>query len=231
MKLHYLQHICFEDLGSIDHWAKKNDFSVTRTAFFNDEPLPHIDDIDWLIILGGPMNIYEDNSYPWLKEEKDFIKKAITQKKIVIGICLGAQLIADALGAKVTKGKYKEIGWFPVKLLCNKTLPLFPVNKDEFKTFHWHTDTFDIPTGANLLACSAACETQAFSYDNNRIIALQFHMELTREGIARLIDKEARELTSNKFIQNKQEILKNNALIEKNNKYMHELLSTVKKLH
>ncbi len=114
MRLHSLQHIPFEDLAHIEMWAQDKSHSVSRTLLFNNDPFPQVGEFDWLIILGGPMNIYEEKEYPWLKREKKFIAEAIAQQKVVLGICLGAQLVADCLGGKVIT--FKEIGWYPVRL-------------------------------------------------------------------------------------------------------------------
>lgn len=115
MKIHWIQHVPFEGLGSIETWSLKHGHCLSVTRFHQQDPLPRMDEFDWLIVMGGPMNVYEEVKYPWLSVEKDFIKKAIENKKVVIGICLGAQLIADALGSKVHAGGHKEIGWFPVR--------------------------------------------------------------------------------------------------------------------
>ena len=114
MRIHSLEHEPFEGLANIEVWAKSRGYSISRTLLFNNEELPDISDFDWLVIMGGSMNIYEEEKYPWLREEKDFIAEAIAAKKIVLGVCLGSQLAADVLGGRVSRNKYKEIGWFPV---------------------------------------------------------------------------------------------------------------------
>ncbi len=106
MRIHYLQHVPFEDLANIEVWAKEKGHSISVTRLYDDEEPPEIKDFDWLVILGGPMNIYEEKTYPWLIREKEFIGEAIAAKKIVLGICLGAQLIADVLGGKVTRNRF-----------------------------------------------------------------------------------------------------------------------------
>ena len=116
MNIHYLQHVPFEDLGSIKNWAKIRGHRVTATRFYRAEPLPFLDELDWLIIMGGPMNIYEEDKYPWLGHEKRFIEEVIKTDKVVLGICLGAQLIADVLGVRIYENIHKEIGWFPIQL-------------------------------------------------------------------------------------------------------------------
>jgi len=116
MRIHYLQHVPFEDLANIESWAKDRSHDLSRTLLFQEESPPKLNEFDWLIIMGGPMNIYEHDKYPWLVKEKEFIRQAIEEDKIVLGICLGDQLMADVLGGKVHRNDHREIGWFPVKL-------------------------------------------------------------------------------------------------------------------
>lgn len=139
MKIHYLQHVPFENLANIELWARSKNYTISKTLLFNNDALPKTSDFDWLIIMGGPMNIYEDKKYPWLLKEKKFIEKAIADKKIVLGICLGAQLIVDVLGGAVYKNNYKEIGWHPVSLTKGtKNSSVFGKLPDKFIAFHWH---------------------------------------------------------------------------------------------
>ena len=113
MKLHVLQHVPFEDVANIGVWAQEQGFTITTTHLYLNEPLPDPESFDVLVIMGGPMNIYQHSLYPWLVPEKQFIKTAIETQRIVLGVCLGAQLICAALGGQVTRNKYTEIGWFP----------------------------------------------------------------------------------------------------------------------
>jgi GMP synthase-like glutamine amidotransferase len=110
MKIRYLQHVPFEGPANIGEWARKKGHILTGTHLYNNEVVPSMDQFDWLIIMGGPMNIYEEKKYPWLQSEKQFIKEAIEHRKVVLGICLGAQLITDVLGGKVTSNPEGEIG-------------------------------------------------------------------------------------------------------------------------
>ncbi|MDO8724528.1 MAG: type 1 glutamine amidotransferase, partial [Candidatus Methanoperedens sp.] len=163
MRIHSLEHEPFEGLANIETWAKKKGHSITRTLLFNNEELPEISDFDWLFIMGGSMNIYEEDKYPWLKNEKSFIAQAIASKKIVLGVCLGSQLIADVLGGRVSRNKNKEIGWFPVQLTEeSKDSSIFNAFPEKFIAFHWHGDTFKIPRGARRIAQSVGCLNQAF---------------------------------------------------------------------
>lgn len=188
MRLHSLEHVPFEDPACIEPWAIEKKYAVTRTLLFENEDLPGLNDFDALFIMGGPMGVHDDDKYPWLIEEKRFIEKAVSADKIVIGICLGAQLIANVLGAKVYGNDHREIGWYPVRTLeAARDSLVFGTLPREFTAFHWHGDTFDIPAGAVRMAESNGCANQAFEY-NVKVIGLQFHLESTRESIEKLIE-------------------------------------------
>jgi GMP synthase (glutamine-hydrolysing) len=196
MKLHYLQHVPFEGLGIIEEWAKANSIPLSCTRLFANETLPDLGSFDWLVVMGGPMGIYDHGQHPWLVEEKRFIEAAINGGKTILGICLGAQLIADVLGARVYPGSQKEIGSFPIQR-APEAPPLIP---EKLITFHWHGDTFGLPAGATRLASSEVCTNQGFIY-NNRVVALQFHLETTPKSMDALIQNCANELTDAPFIQ------------------------------
>jgi GMP synthase (glutamine-hydrolysing) len=183
LRIHYFQHLLHEDLGSIENWVKMNGHTITCTRFFADDPIPSLDDIDWLIVMGGAMGVYDDDKFPWLRDEWAFIRRAIDAGKTVMGICLGAQLIAHALNARVYPGPAKEIGWLPVsKTVAGRDSLLLADMPDPFVVFQWHGDTFDLPEGAQWLAGSDAVAHQAFSYDD-RVLALQFHLEATAKSV------------------------------------------------
>ncbi|MEM9399617.1 MAG: type 1 glutamine amidotransferase [Verrucomicrobiota bacterium] len=205
MRLHYLQHVHFENMAYIEQWAKHENFTITCTEMFNNAKLPHIDSFEWLVIMGGPMNIYEYEQYPWLADEAHFIKQAIDKGKKVLGICLGAQLIAHALGAKVSQNKHHEIGWFPVertKDYYQREYDLPPLPK-KMTFYHWHGDTFSIPNKAIPLAASKACKNQAFFYPP-KTLALQFHPESTEESVHKLMESCGNDLPTDKpFVQSK----------------------------
>ncbi|MEJ2657989.1 MAG: type 1 glutamine amidotransferase [Desulfobacterales bacterium] len=225
MRLHYFQHVPFEGLGSIEPWANNMTYEITSTRFFTKDPFPNLDDIDWLVIMGGPMGIYEEEKYPWLLSEKKYIEQAIVNGKIVLGICLGAQLIADVLGAKVYPNIYKEIGWFPIQ----KTHDTFETRIADFlpeqiDAFHWHGDTFDIPLGAVHIAKSTACENQGFIYDN-QVVALQFHLETIEQSAKELVANCEDDLKKGPFIQPPEAILTNTSRFKKINALMGELLN------
>lgn len=207
MRLHYFQHVPFEGPASIEEWAKAKGWSLSPTRLFDGEPLPDVNDFDWLIIMGGPMNVDEEEKYPWLAQEKRFIEGAIKAGKVVLGICLGAQLIAAALGAKVFSNRYKEIGWFPIDLTHEaQTSLLLHFLPKRFTVFHWHGDTFDLPHGACRLAESEGCANQAFLY-GDRVLALQCHLESTKASVQDLIMYCGQELVAGPYIQTAESIL------------------------
>ena len=193
MKIHWLQHVPFEGLGCIEPWLVEVRHVVACTRFWAGDRLPDAESVDGLIVMGGPMGVYDEAIHPWLAEEKAFIKQIIVQNKPVLGICLGAQLIAEVLGAKVGKNKQREIGFFSLA----GDGKIFP---PEFTAFHWHGDTFGIPDGAVHLAASAACGNQAFIYKDN-VLGLQFHLETTEESLLALCKNCADEITNGSSIQ------------------------------
>ncbi len=201
MRLHYFQHVPFEDLGSIKDWALNKNMEITSTRFYKGETPPEPEEYDWLVVMGGPMGIYDYELYPWLKSEKRAIRKAIKDNKTILGICLGAQLISDVLGSQVTQNPEKEIGWFPI--IKNEKADQSPIAAflpQETIAFHWHGDTFPIPEGAVPLASSEACKNQGFIY-NDRIVGLQFHLESIPKSVQLLIDNCRNELVKAPFIQ------------------------------
>ncbi|MBX7218896.1 MAG: type 1 glutamine amidotransferase [Blastocatellia bacterium] len=207
MRLHSLQHVPFEDLAAISAWTARQHHSVSVTHLFHHEPLPQVTDFDLLVVLGGPMNVSDEAEFPWLREEKRFIEEAIQAEKKILGICLGSQLLADVLGARVFRNEHKEIGWFPVELTqAAQTAPLFADFPPVFTPFHWHGDTFDLPSGATHIGQSPACRHQAFTYGNN-VVGLQFHLESTPVAVARMIDHERDDMTPGPYVQSETEIL------------------------
>jgi GMP synthase-like glutamine amidotransferase len=198
MKAHILQHVQFEDIGSIRSYLSALDAAVTYTRFHEHDALPNVDDLNLIIVMGGPMSANDESSLPWLRAEKVFIREAVQKEIPILGICLGAQLIANALGARVYPNVHKEIGWLPtVSTPCKEDCFRFP---EKFLAFHWHGETFDLPPGAVLLARSEACENQAFQI-GRRALGLQFHLETTPESLEAIINNCRRELTPGPHIQ------------------------------
>ncbi|TVR93219.1 MAG: amidotransferase [Spirochaetaceae bacterium] len=205
MRAHYLQHVPFEGLGSIEPWLTAAGYELSRTAFFEQQPLPSPADIDLLIVMGGPMSVNDEQLYPWLAAEKQFIGEAIRLGKSVLGICLGAQLIAAALGARVYPNGEKEIGWFPVQILDHGAMSALGPAATEL-VFHWHGETFDLPSGARLLAESTACTNQAFQLGPS-VIGLQFHLETTPQAAKDIVENSRDELVPARFVQSEAQIL------------------------
>lgn len=220
MNIHVLQHAEWETIGVIDKWLLEKGYTYTTTKLYNGENLPKYK-IDFLIVMGGPMGIFDDETYSWLKEERKFIKQAIYSDARVLGICLGSQFIAHALGAKVFAGKEKEIGFFDVKKSNNHNISnSFP---NVFEVFHWHGDTFETPNNAINLFSSELTKNQGFIY-NEKVVALQFHLEVGIEEIEGFIKNGESELEPSKYIQTKNEILNQNFNFYKPNSYLFNIL-------
>lgn len=195
MKAWIFQHEPFEEPFAILDWLEDNKFQVSYTHFYKNDPVPQLNELDWLVIMGGSISVNDEKEWPWLVEEKKFIRQCIDSGKMVVGICLGSQLIANALGSKVYRAKNKEIGWFPITNEQEKTgIP------SKIKVFHWHGETFDLPEGANLIASSKACKNQIFTHGNN-VLAMQCHLEMTPLAIAGMFDNCSDEIVHAPYIQ------------------------------
>lgn len=187
MRIHVLQHDAAEGPGLIAEWAAGQGRAVATTHLYRGEPLPDPAAIDALVVMGGPMNIYQDRDHPWLRAERTFIRAHVAADKPALGICLGAQFLADALGGRVMQNPQLEIGWFPVEFTAEARAQ-FSALPESLDVLHWHGDTFELPVGATRLATSAACANQGFLH--GRTLALQFHPEMTRDGAAALVAAE-----------------------------------------
>lgn len=229
MRIHVVQHVPFEDEAHIGAWAESEGFPVTRSALYRGDPLPGMEEIDLLAVMGGPMGVYDEKEFPWLVDEKRCIAAAIEAGKKVIGICLGAQLIAAVLGARVRANAHREIGWFPVVKAagCGDVSPadLFP---DSFMAFHWHGDTFELPAGARRWAGSGACPAQAFSL-GVRVMAFQFHLESTARSIENLIKHCRDDLTGGPWVQDEVTIRGTKELINKAHALMENVLDRLRR--
>jgi GMP synthase (glutamine-hydrolysing) len=204
MRILCLVHVPFEDAANVETWACMRGHSLRYAKLYRG---------DFLAVMGGTMNIYEHEDHPWLLNEKRFIRQAIDAGKKVLGVCLGAQLIADVLGGIVTKNRYPEIGWHTVQLTPQaRQYPLFGRSSDELTVFQWHGDTFALPPGAISLASSQACENQAFLYGSN-VLGLQFHLEYSQKSIMDMLTNCAEELVYSPYVQTADTIRQNLHLV------------------
>jgi GMP synthase-like glutamine amidotransferase len=176
VNINVLQHAAHEGPGEIEVWAHQHGHQVAVTHLYSGDALPSRDSFDLLVVMGGEMNIYQYRQWPWLKPERELIEAVLAAGKPVIGICLGAQLIADALGSRVTQNAKIELGWQPITFTpeARAFLPDLP---ETATVLHWHEDTFELPEGATRLATSAACSEQGYVIPG-KCLGLQFHMEV-----------------------------------------------------
>ena len=220
---HWLQHVSFEGLGSMKEWLKEGGHTLLCTRLWAGDALPPPESVTALIVMGGPMSIDDHDEYPWLPQEKDFLRKVAQRGTRILGICLGAQLLADVLGAEVRPNPEKEIGWFPVTRCNDVPASLEFALPQQLTVFHWHGDTFALPAEAVCLYGSEACANQAFLYKEH-VLGLQFHLETTRDSAATLIDNCRSELIVAPWIMSEQEMMADRERFAAINDTMHCLL-------
>ncbi len=221
MKVHVLQHVPFEGIGSMASWLADRGASVEYTRFFESGVLPEIDDLDLVISMGGPMSVNDEKTLPWLVQEKLFVRETVRRGIPTVGVCLGAQLIASALGARVYPNRQKEIGWFEIrKTNIDGDVFAFP---EKATVFHWHGETFDLPDGAVCLAKSEACDIQAFQIGKTAM-GLQFHLETTPESAAAIVENCREELVPGPYVQSEAALL---AAPESNYRQINRLMEKV----
>jgi len=230
MRLHYLQHVSSETPGSILLWAEQHGHTITHTLFHEDEVLPDLGAFDWLVIMGGPMNVYEEDRYPWLVQEKRFIGEAIATGKLVLGFCLGGQLIADVIGGKVTSNGRPELGWSSVHWTKEaRSSPLFSFFPESAVVFQWHSDEFSVlPPEAEVLAWSDRCAHQAFAF-RERVFGFQFHMENTADMIRNMAVECGDELDAAACGQSPAEWLEHPERIAQNHEWMSGFLDRLER--
>ena len=202
IRVEVFQHVPFEGLGSLESFFASAQAHVAHTRWFQGGKAPRQESFDLLVIMGGPMGVYDEAEFPWLKDEKRALKETLEAGKPVLGICLGAQLLAEVLGGVVTRNPYREIGWFPVERAApgsgsSWVSRYFP---ERFPTFHWHGDTFSIPSGATHLFRSEGCSNQGFVW-KERAVGLQFHPEIRPETIASWLENGQEELQPGPYVQ------------------------------
>jgi GMP synthase (glutamine-hydrolysing) len=206
MKIHYIMHADFETVGVIEDWAYARGYQLTGHKPYKGERLPSANDLDFLIIMGGPQSPLELEKDPYLKDELVLIKDAIANDKKVLGFCLGAQLIGEALGGKTSRSPEKEVGVFPIQLTgAGQVDHLFQGFPDSFDVIHWHNDMPGATPSAELLATSAGCPQQAYRYKHN-VYGLQFHMEITNASMQGMIANCPGDLKPARFVQSAYEL-------------------------
>ena len=200
MRIHCLRHAPFEGPGNIARWAAARGHDLQSVRLYEQERLPDLPEFDLLVVMGGPMSVHDEAAYPWLIPEKKLIERCLAACKFTLGVCLGSQLLAEALGARVYRNRFKEIGWLPVNRCAEapeanllQTLPR------EFTVFQWHGETYDLPAGTTHLARSEACAVQAF--EQPAALGLQFHLEMTLPGISGLVRECAADIGSGPYEQ------------------------------
>jgi GMP synthase-like glutamine amidotransferase len=207
MNLDVLQHAPFEGPGAIEPWAREHGHRIRTTRLFAGEQVPRCEDVEWLVALGGPMSVHDESEFPWLATEKSLLRELVGAGRRVLGICLGAQLLAAALGARVYRSARREIGWFPVRRRpeagASALGRAFPT---ELEAFHWHGESFDLPEGAVPLASSNACPNQGFVF-GDCVLALQFHLETTPESVALLAAHCPEDLAEGPFVQTRETMM------------------------
>jgi len=193
MRVHVIQHVPFELPGLIAEWAAQRGHTLTTTRAWADA-FPTQAGEGLLVVLGGPMGAADDDVLPWLRPEKHFIAETIAAGGPVLGVCLGAQMLALVLGGSVRRNRETEIGWYPVMLTPEgEESPIFAEWPAEAVVGHWHGDTFELPEGMQPVLSSAHCRNQAFVFADH-VVGLQFHLEWTRALLGGMVEACADEL-------------------------------------
>lgn len=223
-RLLVLEHSTSEGPGTLTQWAKQKGYELHRHPVYETTAFPSLETFDALVVLGGSMGAYDEKGFPWLVDEKRFLKTAITAKKPILGICLGSQLLAEVNGGKVSPGPHQEIGWFQVELSeSTRRDPIFRDFPPRFSAFHWHGDTFTLPAGAVPLASSDVYSNQGFRLGDKQL-ALQFHPEVNEDLLLKWMEESRGEMPKGPFVQRPEEILHQADRLERLEELFYRLL-------
>jgi len=194
---------------------------------YRDEPLPDTWDFDLLVLMGGLMGVHDEAQYSWLLPEKRLVGRCLADGKFALGVCLGSQILADVLGARVYRNRWKEIGWFPVERCSLDGSAFSDPPPRQFFVFQWHRETFDLQPGTTHLATSEACCIQAF--EHAYALGLQFHLEVTAEGVAALVSEWGDDIDSGPYEQTARQILASGDHFGRCTSRLTEILDAVEK--
>ena len=227
MRIHHIQHDDFEGLAAIGEWAAIKGAEITSTRADMGHSFPDLQDFDIVVIMGGKMGVYEEDKFPWLIEEKNFIAKSIQKGKLVLGICLGSQLIASALGARVFPNLEPEMGVFPVYFNESAASDeVFSHFGKQLDVLHIHNDTFDLPKGAVCMASSKLTPNQAYKYGSN-VFAFQFHFEVNQSQLIAFRERAFDDTMTGSWIQSGSAIMSYSELIQSNNAILYKVLDSI----
>jgi len=210
----------------MEEWFLSRGHNLSCSRLFENSSLPSQEDFDWLVVMGGPMGVKDQASHPWLEPEIELIQSTMEQSKRILGVCLGAQLMAAALGAKVKKNRHKEIGWFPVQSQTMVNDPLGKIIPPRIRAFHWHGETFEVPKNAKPLGSSEATICQGFRA-GSRGLALQYHLELRPEDVGILAEACSEDLTPGPYVQDPEQFLEKSYQFDEANGLMGRILETL----
>jgi len=208
VRIQVIRHVPFEGPGLIAQWAEARGHKFAESLAIAED-YPRFDEVDIVVVMGGPMAADDPDSSPWLLAEKRYLSRTIAQGRSVLGVCLGAQIVAEVAGGRVRRNAEREIGWFPVALSeAGAADPVFSAFPDGLVVGHWHGDTFDLPPSAEPMLSSEATPNQAFSLAGGRVIGLQFHLEWTEDGLAQLLGECGEDLaTPGRFVSSAESML------------------------
>lgn len=231
MRIACIRHVPYEGPGAIGDWAALRGHGF-RDVSAAGRAWPDLASFDMLAVMGGPMSANDDDEHAWLADERTFITAAIEAGTLVIGVCLGSQILARCLGGNVRTAAGREIGWYPVRLTeAGRASRVFSVWPDEFVTGHWHGDTFDLPAGIESAASSAFTPNQAFETRDGRVVGLQCHLEWAPDDLRRLAAKHAAELEAGgEWIMPADRLFADPRLFRRNRRHLYALLDRMEEL-